>query len=82
MRYLHVLGSAADDPSRPDPERRARFEAIEGVSYQEVILGFMREGAASRWLTDDEIASGVLAAIDRPMPRQIIGVTRPWTARP
>ena len=82
LRYLHVLGSAADDPSQPDPERRARMEAIEGVTYEEVILGFVREGGRSRWLTDDEIAAGVLAAIDNAAPRRIVGNTRPWSARP
>ena len=82
VRYVHVLGSAADDPSGPDPQRRAAFEAIEGIAYEEVILGFVRDGEDSRWLTNAEIASGVLAAIDTPAPRSIVGTTRPWSARP
>ncbi len=82
LRYVHVLGSAADDPSTPDPKRRASFEALEGLRYHEVILGFMIEDGDSRWLSDEEIATGVLAAIDDPSPRQIVGVTRPWSARP
>lgn len=82
VRYLHVLGSAADDPSAPDPQRRAAFEAIQGIAYEEVVLGFVRDGDDSRWLTDAEIAIGVLAAIDTPAPRTIVGTTRPWSARP
>jgi hypothetical protein len=82
VRYLHVLGSAADDPSLPDQQRRTEFEAIHGVTYEEVILGFIRAHGVSRWLTDDEISDGVLAAIDDPAPRRIVGVTRPWSARP
>jgi hypothetical protein len=80
--YFHVLGSAADDPSQPDPQRRAGFAAVAGLEYHEVILGFVREGSSSRWLTDDEIAAGVLDAIDRGAPRSIVGTTRPWSARP
>jgi hypothetical protein len=80
--YFHVLGSAADDPSQPDPERRTRFEAVARVAYHEVILGFVVEGGSSRWLTDDEIAGGVLEAIDRSAPRWVVGTTRPWSARP
>jgi hypothetical protein len=82
LRYIHVLGSAADDPSVPDPQRRQAFEAIGRVEYEEAILGFVREGDGSRWLTDEEISAGVLAAIDAPAPRHIIGVTRPWSAHP
>ena len=80
--YFHVLGSAADDPSQPDESRRAGFEAISGLVYHEVILGFAIEDGSSRWLTDEEISTGVLAAIDRREPRWIVGTTRPWSARP
>lgn len=81
-RFLHVLGSAAADPSRPDPGRRAAFEALPGLSYREVILGFVREGDRSRWLTDAEIAAGVLGAIAADRPRTVVGVVEPWSARP
>lgn len=82
LRYVHVLGSAADDPSVPEPQRRAAFEAIDRLVYEEVILGFVQDADGSRWLTDDEIAAGVLTAIDAPAPRHVVGVTRPWSARP
>jgi saccharopine dehydrogenase-like NADP-dependent oxidoreductase len=80
--YFHVLGSAADDPSRPDPERRKRFAAVAGLAYHEVILGFVVESGSSRWLTNDEIAAGVLEAIDSGDSRRVVGTTRPWSARP
>jgi hypothetical protein len=82
LRYVHVLGSAADDPSAPDPRRRQAFEAIGRIEYEEVILGFVHEPDGSRWLTDAEISAGVLAAIDAPAPRHLVGVTRPWSDRP
>lgn len=81
-RFFHVLGSAAADPSRPDPGRRAGFEALAGVAYREVILGFVIEGRRARWLTDAEIAAGVLEAIAADRPRTVVGVVEPWAARP
>jgi NAD(P)-dependent dehydrogenase (short-subunit alcohol dehydrogenase family) len=80
--FFHVLGSAAADPSRPDPGRRARFAAVPGISYHEVVLGFVREGSRSRWLTDGEIARGVLEAVAARAPRRIVGVVEPWSAKP
>ncbi len=82
LRYIHVLGSAAADPSAPDAQRREAFEALPGVTYEEVILGFVMDWRSSRWLTNDEISAGVLRVIDDPTPRSIVGVVRPWEARP
>lgn len=81
-RFLHVLGSAAADPAAPDAGRRFAFGRVPGVTYQEVILGFVREGKRSRWLTNDEICDGVLAGIDGDTQRSIVGTVEPWSARP
>jgi hypothetical protein len=81
-RFFHVLGSAAADPARPEPSRRSRFEALPGLSYHEVILGFVVEGGRSRWLTDAEISRGVLDAVAAGRPRTVVGVVEPWSARP
>jgi hypothetical protein len=81
-RYVHVLGSAAADPSQPDADRAAQFAASPHVAYREVILGFVVEEGRSRWLTDDEIAAGVLRAVDTDAPRTVVGVVEPWSARP
>ena len=43
------------------------------VSFSEVFLGRKRDGELMRWLTDDEIASGVLEAIERHPKRLVIG---------
>lgn len=80
--YVHVLGSAAADPARPEDERRARFEAYPGLVYREVILGFVHGDGHSRWLTNAEISDGVIAAIDSNEIRSVVGTTRPWSARP
>jgi len=81
-RFFHVLGSAAADPSLPDPGRRTAFEALEGVAYREILLGFVRRGARSRWLSNGEIEKGVLGAIATDRPRAVVGVVEPWSARP
>ena len=81
-RFFHVLGSAAADPSRPDPQRRAVFASVANIRYREVILGFVREGRGSRWLTHDEISAGVLAAVEADRPRFIVGTVEPWDLRP
>ena len=36
----------------------------------------------SRWLTDEEISSGVLKAIEEDKERFVIGVTEPWSKKP
>lgn len=81
-RFYHVLGSAAADPSRPDPRRKAAFAAFPNLVYHEVILGFVREGGRSRWLTHGEIVAGVVAAFDAGRPRFIVGTVEPWELRP
>lgn len=81
-RYFHVLGSASADPSRPDPERLAAFQALRNIRYREIILGFVIEGGVSRWLSHAEISAGVLAAVDADQPRTIIGTVEPWHRRP
>ncbi|HYF80666.1 MAG TPA: short-chain dehydrogenase [Symbiobacteriaceae bacterium] len=79
---FHVLGSAAADPSRPNPGRRAQFEALSNLRYHEVILGFQIGPFGSRWLTDVEISEGVLNAMRSGAVRSIVGVVEPWESRP
>jgi uncharacterized protein YbjT (DUF2867 family) len=81
-RYVRVMGSAGADPSRPNDVGRQIFGSIEGLRYQEVILGFEVEGTRSRWLTDTEISAGVLGALNSGVDRAIVGRVRPWSARP
>lgn len=80
--FFHVLSSEAADPSIPDSGRRERFEAIAGITYHEIILGFVREGGRSRWLTNSEIARGVLDAVAAARPRAVVGTVEPWSERP
>ena len=82
-RFVQVLGSAHGDPSRP--ERLAEMQSMADglpVFYQAVVLGFVVQGARSRWLTDDEISQGVFGAIESRAPLCVVGTVEPWSARP
>lgn len=79
---FHVLSSSSVDPSVPDPKRLALFRARPSIRYREIILGFARENARTRWLTDREIVEGVLEAVDTDSPRHIVGSIRPWRDHP
>ncbi|HTP78735.1 MAG TPA: hypothetical protein VMJ73_17370 [Rhizomicrobium sp.] len=82
-RFVHVLGSAHADPAHP--ERLAEMErAADGlpIDYQAVVLGFIVDSGASRWLTNAEISDGVFAAIASEAPHTIVGTVEPWSAKP
>ncbi len=83
-RLIHVLGSAVADPSSALAERYLAHYAPRVELYQQVILGFeRRKSGSTRWLTDEEIAQGVLDAWSAPRDtRVIVGMTRPWSERP
>lgn len=58
--------------------------ALSGHPAQRVVLGYVREGASTRWLTHAEIVDGVLVAVrralaDRPFTEHHVGET---AARP
>lgn len=85
--FCHILGSAAGDPARPQLVafwRNSVLQARPGLSYRTVILGFVPGGAgrASRWLSHDEISTGVLAALQAGAPVAVVGSVEPWSARP
>lgn len=81
-RYVHVRSSEAANPAEPRESSRVRFLEYPQVRYQEVILGFVRENGGSRWLTNREIAEGVLGAIAADTDRSVVGTVEPWENRP
>lgn len=78
FRLVHVRGSAAADPSRLPPAPGVP----DHCRYQQVILGFVIEGSRSRWLTNQEISQGVIAAIGSGSEVHIVGTVRPLEMRP
>lgn len=78
-RYIDVIGSLRSPPELVASNRRELFLPLE---YQAVLLGFAMEDGAARWLTDGEIAQGVLRAHDGPALQCVVGELEPWEARP
>jgi hypothetical protein len=82
--YVHVLSSAVSNPA--DPETlgiwRRRFAQFPAIAYRQCILGFVLGDKGARWLTDQEICDGVLAALTSEQPCRVVGTVRPWSRRP
>ena len=81
-RYFDVRGSAAADPAHPEPQREVSFQQFTYILYRRIILGFVLGNGASRWLTNDEISTGVIHAIERDTACYVVGTVHPWSARP
>ena len=81
-RYVHVLGSRFGAPDAKLDPWRAKLMENSAFVYQETILGFVAEGKTSRWLNNEEIAGGVLAAIKANASRYVVGTLSPWSAKP
>jgi len=78
--FFQVLGSDAASPR--SGAAVLREEVGPRNSYHQVVLGFIREGGVSRWLSDDEISAGVLEAIALRQPIYTVGTIKPWEERP
>lgn len=81
-RLFRLRGSVARDPSVPDRHDLHLREAGPPILYRRVILGYRSEGGGSRWLTDPEIASGVIEAVRSDAEETVVGIIEPWSARP
>ena len=62
-RLVQVFGTRVW-PLSPAPDE---------IEYRQVLLGAVRKGSGSRWLTDKEISTGVLAALDEGEPVAVVG---------
>jgi hypothetical protein len=82
FRFFDILGSAYADPSKNNEDRKNIFKEYDNLIYRKIILGFVIENGSSRWLTNDEISSGVIDAVKNDLPEKIIGTVSPWEKRP
>ncbi len=80
--YYHLLGSSYGKPGEDNTERLAKFRDFKNLNYHEIILGFILEDNASRWLSHNEISTGVLKAIKQQQKSFVVGTLSPWSARP
>lgn len=76
-KLMHVLSSGRDAE-----EVRAGLKIPHGCDYSQVQLGFMIQNESSRWLTNNEISSGVIKAIQLDQPYHVVGVMEPVEKRP
>ena len=65
-----------------DALRSDAFAQQSDITYAQVILGFVRENGASRWLNHEEISAAAIAQMEMPLPRRIAGTLEPWDERP
>lgn len=82
FRFFDILGSAYADPSKNFNERENKLKENKNLLYRKIILGFKIENGVSRWLTNDEISSGVIEAVQTDREETIIGTVSPWEMRP
>lgn len=77
FQLFQVLGSRSDLQ-----EIRSRLNVPLKCDYRQIQLGFIIENNKSRWLTNDEIANGVIQAIINDDPVTVVGTLQPWSMRP
>ncbi len=80
--YYHVLSSTYARPEAGASDIRRAFERLPHIDYRQVILGFIVERRSSRWLSNNEISSGVSRSIGSQDRLITIGTTEPWEMRP
>jgi len=78
-KVYQLLGSAS---VHPISLTNSRWKNKYPDRYREIYLGYVRNGNSSRWLTDEEIAGGVIKAIENDETYYTIGVLAPWERRP
>ena len=81
-KYYQVKGSADQDPLNISVNTEESFKKYENISYRKIILGFVKEENNSRWLTDTEISSGVIDAVNYDKKLHVVGTIEPWKDRP
>jgi hypothetical protein len=74
---FHVLGSSSNIE-----EIKRKASTPDNCNYHRVQLGFVLEGAHSRWVTNREISEGVIEAIQTRKPLHTVGLLEPWELRP
>jgi len=81
-KYYQLLSSATADPSHEKIDISKNFNSFDNIDFRTILLGFVVERKASRWLTDREICLGVIEAIENDTRNSIIGTVEPWNKRP
>ena len=76
VQFFHIIGSAAASPRHIAAQVQAEANLPSNVAYHQVILGAAAQGNHARWLTNAEIASGVLKAVQAQQLRFVVGTLK------
>ncbi len=71
--YFHIRPSSIGSPNHQDPVDVKQLTELTNIVYHDIILGSISTGGSTRWLSNAEIASGVLEAIKVKEKRFIVG---------
>lgn len=75
-KLVHIIGSSSN------LNHVSNLDIPSQISYHQVQLGFKTEKGMSRWLTHEEISTGVINALRGNKSYQVIGTISPWEERP
>lgn len=78
VEFFHVVGSSRTNPAQIAEQANSAVGSLAGLTYFQVILGAKRHGSSFRWLTNNEISAGVLAAIQERQSRFVVGTLERW----
>ncbi|WP_281863352.1 SDR family NAD(P)-dependent oxidoreductase [Planomicrobium okeanokoites] len=76
-KLFHVNGSSSNLK-----EIKVQVSVPSHVHYYQIQLGFKLESGTSRWLTNDEISTGVIEAIRAVKAQYVVGTLSPWEKQP
>lgn len=71
--FFHIIGSASENPKNIANSLLADLPPSIAGHYHQVILGAKGKGAGSRWLSNQEIADGVLEAVKNQRSQFLVG---------
>lgn len=80
--FFQIRSAIVSQKSYQDPFDIASVQKMTHLNYYRIILGFQMDDYSTRWLTNKEIADGVIAALQSKQGSNIIGVVEPWGQRP
>lgn len=65
IHFFQIFGNDARDPKNANKTFYTQLTDVQGIRYHKVILSYKTEDGLMRWLTNDEIADGVIDAIKK-----------------
>lgn len=79
---FQVRSAGASRANYQDPFDVNTVRKMEAITYHRIVLGFQTTSGGNRWLTNSEIASGVIEVIKSKPNSAVVGVVEPWEQRP